>query len=308
MIIDFITGRRLVAEIAGKSATGFEPELRSQQLCVCLNIFNKRAIFKLFLGSILKNMTKRAYKRNILLSFGVSLIVLILSSAASWFSIQNLLDSEKWVNHTVKVISQLDFIISRMKDAETGERGYLLTKDTVFLQPFNGAQTAVEAAIDSAKRKTIDNAAQQNDFLLLSTLVNKNIQYMDRNILTNRGGGMVSVADMRKGKEMMDSLRAHVKLMKNRELKLMHSRTDRLNKYVVYTPILVVIASLIALIITLVFFNRVNKDAQYAAKLQEDLVRKEQETKKQIDVIEKMAKRIAGGDYETRITDADLDV
>ena len=258
--------------------------------------------------SILKNMTKRAYKRNILLSFGVSLIVLILSSAASWFSIRNLLDSEKWVNHTVKVISQLDFIISRMKDAETGERGYLLTKDTVFLQPYNGAQTAVEAAIDSAKRQTIDNAEQQKDFSLLSTLVSKNIQYMDRNILTNRGGGMVSVADMRKGKDVMDSLRAQVKLMKNREVKLMHSRTDRLNKYVNYTPILIVIASFIALLITIVFFNRVNKDAQYAAKLQDELLRKEQETKKQIDVIDKMAKRIAGGDYQTRITESDLEV
>lgn len=260
----------------------------------------------LLLCSILKNMTNSHYKRNIRLGFGISLIVLILSSAASYYSIQNLLDSEKWVNHTTKVISQLDYVLSKLKDAETGQRGYLLTNDTAFLQPYNGTREVVTATVDSVRGLTADNAEQQQDFPKLDSLIALKMKLVDQTINNTKAGIKVPLNDLLTGKGHMDEIRTLIKVMEGREQELMVSRTTRMNKYVSFTPILIVIASLISLVVTYIFFNKVKRDSEYSIELRERLIRKEQETQQQIEVIDKMAKRIAGGDYDARIDDSDL--
>jgi CHASE3 domain sensor protein len=55
----------------------------------------------------------------------------------------------------------LENIISFTKDAETGQRGYLLTGDPLFLEPYEGAQTRVMNALDKVKSLTLDDTAQQ---------------------------------------------------------------------------------------------------------------------------------------------------
>ncbi|SHN07139.1 CHASE3 domain-containing protein [Chitinophaga sp. CF418] len=63
-------------------------------------------------------------------------VLLVVSSVASFFSIRNLLQSAFWVDHTNAVIYRLENTLSFMKDAETGQRGYLLTGDEDFLEPY----------------------------------------------------------------------------------------------------------------------------------------------------------------------------
>ena len=68
---------------------------------------------------------KTNFKQNLLLGFGASLLILIISSVASYLSIRNLLDSSQWVNHTQEVIAELRSITSGLGEAETNQRGYV---------------------------------------------------------------------------------------------------------------------------------------------------------------------------------------
>ena len=95
--------------------------------------------------------------RNLQIGFGLSLLILIITSVASWSSIHNLLDSSKWVDHTDSVINQLNSALSSLKDAETGQRGFLLTGDTAFLRPFNGAHERALSYIGNIRSMTVDN-------------------------------------------------------------------------------------------------------------------------------------------------------
>jgi CHASE3 domain sensor protein len=61
-----------------------------------------------------------------MIGFGISLLILIGSSVASYISINNLLTSAALVNHTNTVVQKLEQTLSVMKDAETGQRGFLL--------------------------------------------------------------------------------------------------------------------------------------------------------------------------------------
>ena len=75
---------------------------------------------------------KSTFKSNLLTGFGLSLLLLVLSSIASYYSITNLISSSDMVDHTNQVILKSEEIVSNMKDAETGQRGFLLAKDEIF--------------------------------------------------------------------------------------------------------------------------------------------------------------------------------
>ncbi len=98
-------------------------------------------------------------KRNLQIGFGFSLLLLIISSVASYISIESLISSAERVNHTNLVIGELENTISATKDAETGQRGYLLTGRDEFLDPNNGSYNSVLASLNKIKTLTSDSPA-----------------------------------------------------------------------------------------------------------------------------------------------------
>ncbi len=87
-----------------------------------------------------------AFKRNLLIGYSVSLVLLILSAVASYISINNLRSSVNAVNHTNEVLKNLDNIILSLKEGEAGQRGFLLTNDDKFLEPYKGSYQTMWAA------------------------------------------------------------------------------------------------------------------------------------------------------------------
>src|SRR5689334_15864584 len=102
-----------------------------------------------------------SFRRNLFIGYAISMLLLIISSVASYRSIQNLLSSQRAVAQTDRIIIKLENIISILKDAETGERGFLLTNDEQFLEPYNGAFDKADRAVDEVKNLMADNLTQQ---------------------------------------------------------------------------------------------------------------------------------------------------
>src|SRR4051812_1718123 len=100
---------------------------------------------------------KSSFIRTLLISFSLSIVLLIITSVASFISIHNLLESAKWVNHTNEVIHRLEETLSTLKDAETGQRGYLLTGNTEYLEPYQGAQDKALDILIATKKLVGDN-------------------------------------------------------------------------------------------------------------------------------------------------------
>lgn len=249
----------------------------------------------------------RTFKRNILLGLGLSLAALVISSTASYISIKKLLDSQNWVDHTTKVLQGLDNLVSRIKDAETGQRGYLLTGDMVFLEPYTGSEDDVMTYFNEVKSLTADNAAQQKDFPALEKLVQKKYSLIDKTIADRKRGIPVTFTGLLVGKNIMDSLRTQVRIMEQREQKLMITRTSTMDRLGLYTPILILIASLIAFIVTYAFYRRMKNNLLDNQRLQFELERKEADTEKHIKVISDLAEKIAKGDYNIRVKDSDFE-
>src|SRR5882724_7075394 len=111
-----------------------------------------------------------SFKRNLIIGYSASLLLLLCGSIASYISINDLLHSTNMVNHTYSVIIETENIISGLKDAETGQRGYILTNDTTFLEPYKTGKAKAVTALDSAAFLTLDNPAQQIDAKALDSL------------------------------------------------------------------------------------------------------------------------------------------
>jgi len=250
---------------------------------------------------------KSSLNRNLLIGFSISLLILILSSAASFISIRSLLRSSAEVAHTNEVVQHLDQTISDMKDAETGQRGYLLTGKEIFLDPYNGALDKVKAHISALKELTIDNNMQQVRLGELSELVTRRFSSLQNLIDLRKSNLPIELNELYRGKSFMDSVRAIVKNMTDRERTLLDTRTATMNRFSAFTPVLIIIAAFFALLITIVFYLKVKKDIADKAKLQEELVQKDISISNRIETINHIARQISSGDYSVRVEDTDND-
>jgi signal transduction histidine kinase/DNA-binding response OmpR family regulator/CHASE3 domain sensor protein len=242
-----------------------------------------------------------------MIGFSASLIILVVSSVASYISIKNLLNSAELVNHTNEVIRQLDNINTALIDAETGQRGFLLTGDENFLEPFNDAKARALSGFEHVKSATIDNAAQQNSLVNLRKVIDQRFYFLEVSITAVKQHVPWTVDNLNKGNESMEEVRLLMKTMEDRERQLLSSRTESLNKFSAFTPPLIVVGALIALLITLMFYFRVRSDFEDRLQLQRELEQKDEEISLRINIIENLAHQISNGNYSIRIGDSEGD-
>lgn len=247
------------------------------------------------------------FKRNLVISSTISIAILIISSTASFISIRSLLSSNAWVTHTQDVIYNLNAGTSIMIDAQTSMRGYLLTGKQSLLYQYNDAENLADSYIDKLEVLTADNADQQSSLKELKPLKREFFKYLKLRVDEKLNGRPSLVADLETGKDLMDNMRKIFKRMENREQDLLTERTTTSEKYGLYSSILIVIAAIIAIFISLLFFSRILKDYNQRVLLQKELEKSEEETAERIRVISGIAGQISQGNYDIRVEDSESD-
>ncbi|RYY47913.1 MAG: response regulator [Chitinophagaceae bacterium] len=250
---------------------------------------------------------RASLKRNLLLGFGISLLILIISSVASYMSIQNLLESSNLVRHTNLVVDKLEESISTAKDAETGQRGFLLTGQSEFLDPYIGSSEKVGKIVSDLRPMLADNPDQLRRLTKLDEIFRKRFARLQVLIDTKRLGGTLDISDMTAGKLHMDSLRSMVKHMTETENAILEDRTSDLTKASKFTPIIILVAAILAIMITLAFFYKMNKDIDMRSRLQDELAEKDRSISRRIGLIQEVSTKISEGDYSVRVEDNEAD-
>lgn len=244
---------------------------------------------------------KTNLNRNLQLGFGLSVLLLVLSSIASYISIRNLVESAKLVDHSTTVVQKLELIISTMKDAETGQRGYLLTGQQQFLQPYRGASDNALDLVNEVQEMTYDDSSQQNHIARIKEVLQQRLGILQTLIDKKDAGTHVSAADLRNGKLAMDELRRAVDIAEVSGRAVLMERTDRLTRLSHVTPIILLFAVLLAIVISILFYIRVSKDIQEKVALQESLEERDRDTVNRIRLIQRLAAGISAGNYGIRL-------
>jgi methyl-accepting chemotaxis protein len=138
------------------------------------------------------------------------------------------------VAHTYRVLDELEGVLSGMKDAETGQRGYILTGDEKYLEPYRGAQVSVDQGVKSLRDLTKDNVNQQRRLDILEPLIDGNEgkfallqETIDLRKDSTKGfQAALQLIRTDKGKNVMDEIRKTIGEMTREESSLVIKRSD----------------------------------------------------------------------------------
>ncbi len=253
--------------------------------------------------------TSNSVIRQLQVVFSISVVLLIVSLFASFYSTQKLIMNSQLVNHTNEVLIEAENIISYMKDAETGQRGYLITLDPNFLQPYNGAYEKTATSYNKVSSLTIDNPIQQKYLSEVKQLYQMKFEQMQKVIdLTKQRRGFPSDTiarhrEMVRGKKIMDDLRLVIERIKVEENRILENRIEQQRIYISYTPILLLLAAIISILITALTYVRIKRDLDERIEQQKLAEEKYIETAERINVMEKFTQEVAAGNYSARTTD-----
>lgn len=209
-------------------------------------------------------MTKSLIKTPDLI-FIILLVVLTSISFISYIRIKELNTASDLVYHTNQVNLKLNEVLVNLTNAETGQRGYLLTMDSSFLIPYQGSNEKVKRNISEIDSLVSDNLEQKKNLKTLSFLIDERFRLLDKNLQLNYKQANPATELMpilEKGKAVMDQLRKEIASMMSHEKMLLQIRIKDKNHTAFITPIYYLLFTLIALIIVTVAYYRLRAEMQ----------------------------------------------
>lgn len=169
------------------------------------------------------------FKSKVIAGFGIALAILIFTGVLSYRSMVRYDGDRQWVTHTHRVLEQVDAVVADLLNAETGERGFILTGETSFLGPYTGAIAHVYEDVAELRRLTSDNPTQRQAMDRMEPLISERLNMLRDRIEVRRKEGLVPGAEIVRqgaGKQYMDEIRVQLDGMKQEENRLLILRTE----------------------------------------------------------------------------------
>ena len=163
--------------------------------------------------------------------FGVAMILLALIGTLAYLNIRSLNANIQLVVHTHLVIENLEGLISSLTDAETGQRGFIITGNSDYLTPYNSALTRIDQRLLTLRQLTQDNPNRRASLDRLQALAASKLAELRATIALRKGPGGFQAARARvmtnRGMKIMREIRALVTEMEQAELALLAQRSNK---------------------------------------------------------------------------------
>lgn len=245
--------------------------------------------------------------RNLQFGVGLSLLILIASSIASYVSIQKQMDNRESLSKSRRSITAVKDVLISLLDAETGSRGYQVTGRENFLEPFNRSLIEFPKAIERVKNLDITDEKQLKLLNELERNVNTNISNLKHFVDNRKKGIVMSQEQVLMSKAYMDRCRKIVEeFVKYEETQLAIKNKD-LNRSSNTTVLFIIFSAIAAIVVTTFFYLKLRADLIRRDKLERALQAKDIEITKRVSAIREIANRVANGDYSQRATDNSQD-
>jgi len=161
------------------------------------------------------------------IGLAVVVVFFVTSSVMGYFKIRSLRDNSQMVAHTHDVMDALADILSLVTDAETGQRGFLLTNEGRYLEPYTLALDQIDVRVEELERLVADNPEQQSRLPMLRRNIAAKRAELAETIELRRARGAefaLAVVLSDRGKGAMDTLRENVGVMTAAEATLRNRR------------------------------------------------------------------------------------
>ncbi|HEV8129443.1 MAG TPA: CHASE3 domain-containing protein [Candidatus Eisenbacteria bacterium] len=201
--------------------------------------------------------------RHVNIGFGFALIALVVIGLVSYGAIRSLIRNSDRVEHTQEVMIHASRVQSLLADAETGQRGFLLTGDPMYLEPYTTAAGSLRTEIDSLRMLTSDNPRQRERTARLRTLADQRLEMLTAGLDSRRKGGVESARvwlTTDRGRQLMDQVRGLLTTIRAEEAGLLHHRDKAARRSASFATILIIIGSFAAVLIVGIASSVVRRD------------------------------------------------
>lgn len=185
----------------------------------------------------------------------------------------------KWVQHTIRVLSLLEELKITIYQVSNDQKGYIITSNGSFIKSFGKISGKIDSIHEKLETATADNPEQQENVKKASTMVDEVVDYYGRTLELVQSGQKseaIRVVTGGKGKALLDSIINHIDSMESIEQELLRERLDKereVNKTLNTLVVLGIIFGVVSLIAFLYFAykqsiqkeevqNELNKNAQ----------------------------------------------
>ncbi|WP_152188639.1 methyl-accepting chemotaxis protein [Georgenia satyanarayanai] len=193
--------------------------------------------------------------RRLAAGYAAALALMAVIGVVSFTNTASLVTNSGWVEHTHEVLNKAEEVLSSLTDAEAGQRGYVITGEDAYLEPYTAARDSVGAHLAAVRDLTADNPAQQARLADLEPLVATKFEEMQQTIDVRSDEGFeaaqaIVLSDA--GKAVMDEIRAVLDDVMADEEALLASRAAEADATATTTKTVVVAGTGLALVIVLV--------------------------------------------------------
>lgn len=177
-------------------------------------------------------------------------MLVVIGLIGAW-TLRQINQSDRWVDHTREVITQNQRLLADIKDAESSERGYIITGDEAYLPAYEAAAHDIAPRLSGLQKLTRDNPAQQVRLSKLQTLIDERTAVL-KTALTERKQAGVNAAQKvviaGGGRNMMQQIRDLCEQIETEEYRLLQLRSQTRQNGIRNGFIAILGASVIALL------------------------------------------------------------
>jgi methyl-accepting chemotaxis protein len=161
--------------------------------------------------------------------FSTALVIFTIVGAIAYRAVTQQTEAAAWVVHTQDVRVLLTQLLSNLQDAETGQRGYVITGEDGYLAPYNDGSAHAQEARKRLASLVDDNPKQVARAESLEPLITEKLSELQRTIEARRTHDLATAQAMvqsNRGKNAMDSIRAVIREMDGEESDLLKKRIE----------------------------------------------------------------------------------
>lgn len=222
---------------------------------------------------------KTSVEHKVALGFAALVLALL---GMGWLSYQTTVDSmaaQDWVAHTYKVIATLEQGRVILTDAETAQRGYLLTGDENFLKDSQDAQSKVNGWLGDMRQFVADNPEQEQRLKLLQPVISKRLEILNNRIKLRQEKGLqvaVEAVTTREGSALSQQIKQQITEMHAAEDQLLSQRTQTAQAAAHAAEILIALGIVLVFVVGVIGVFLIHRDLKLRARAEGKLRQNEE--------------------------------
>ena len=213
------------------------------------------------------------------------LMLLVINSLVAFTNIQSLVDREHLVTHTQTILTRLERLQTTLDDAESAQRGYILTGQESYLTPYNQARAALPGQLDDLQALTAGEPGQQERLAQVRALIDSKLNELQSTIdlrRNNQTDEAIQIVLSGQGEDTMNAIQSLISQMEQTEDTLLTQRSADANATLEGATITFIVATLadigLLVIVFLLFRRALTQRTQVAAE-RERLLASEREAR-----------------------------